>query len=116
MEDGVDAEGVGDEHHDGDEQGHQAEDVVHLSLSNNDHHHSDCASWRPQSMLSLSPSTHGRMGIRRVEEKILGQNVTMQGTIYWRVSSNSDFTQNYFVLKRMFNFFDNRDKCRKPGF
>ena len=41
VEDGVDAEGVGDEHHDGDEQGHQAEDVVYLSLS------LDCASWRP---------------------------------------------------------------------
>ena len=23
---------------------------------------------------------------------------------------------NYFLWKRMFNFFDNRDKCRKPGF
>ena len=27
-------------------------------------------------MFSLSPSTHGRMGVSRVEEKILGQNVT----------------------------------------
>ena len=71
MEDRVDAEGVGDEHHDGDEQGHQAEDVVHLLLSD-EHHRSDFASWRPPSMLSLSPSIHGRMGMRRVEENILG--------------------------------------------
>lgn len=69
VEDGVDAEGVGDEHHDGDEQGHQAKDVVHLSLSS-EHHHSDCASWKPP--LSLSPSTRGMMRMRRVEENILG--------------------------------------------
>ena len=71
VEDGVDAEGVGDEHHDGDEQGHQAEDVVHLLLSD-ERLCLDCASWRPPSMLSLSPSTHGMMGMRRVEENILG--------------------------------------------
>ena len=71
VEDGVDAEGVGDEHHDGDEQGHQAEDVVHLLISD-EHHRSDFASWKPPSMLSLSPSTHGRIGMRRVEENILG--------------------------------------------
>ena len=76
VEDGVDAEGVGNEHHDGDEQGHQAEDVVHLSMSS-EHHRSDFASWRPPSMLSLSPSIHGRIGIRRVEEKVHGQKVTM---------------------------------------
>ena len=29
---------------------------------------------------------------------------------------NPDFIQNYFLLKRMFDFFDNRDKCRLPGF
>ena len=69
VEDGVDAEGVGDEHHDGDEQGHQAKDVVHLLLSD-ERHRSDCASWKPP--LSLSPSTHGMMGMRRVEENILG--------------------------------------------
>ena len=39
-----------------------------------------------------------------------------QGTIIWRASSNPDFIQNYFLLKRMFDFFDNRNKCRKPGF
>ena len=39
-----------------------------------------------------------------------------QETINWRASSNPDFIQNYSLLRRMFNFFDNRDKCRKPGF
>ena len=35
--------------------------------------------------------------------------------VNWRASSYPDFIQNYFLLKRMFGFFDNRDKCRKPG-
>ena len=39
-----------------------------------------------------------------------------QGTINWRASYNPDFIQNYFLIKGMFDFFDNRDKCRKPGF
>ena len=41
---------------------------------------------------------------------------TMQGTVNWQASSYRDFIQNYFLLKRMFDFFDNWDKCRKPGF
>ena len=40
----------------------------------------------------------------------------IQGTINWRASSNPDFILNYFFTKRMFDFFDNWDKCRKPGF
>ena len=32
------------------------------------------------------------------------------------IDTNPDFIQKYFLLKRMFNFFDNRDKCREPGF
>ena len=40
----------------------------------------------------------------------------MQGTINWRASSNLDFIQNYFLLKHMFNFFDNRNECCKSGF
>ena len=39
-----------------------------------------------------------------------------QGTFNWRASSEPDFIQNYFLLKRMFDFFDNSDRCRKPGF
>ena len=39
-----------------------------------------------------------------------------QGTINWRASSYPDFIQNYFLLKRMFDSCDNRDKCPKPGF
>ena len=39
-----------------------------------------------------------------------------QGTFNWRASSYPYFIQNYFLLKLLFNFFDNRDKCRKPGF
>ena len=35
-----------------------------------------------------------------------------QGTINWQASSDPDFIQNYFLSKRMFDFFDNRDKCR----
>ena len=40
----------------------------------------------------------------------------MQGTINWRASSNLDFIQNYFLLKHIFNFFDNRNECCKLGF
>ena len=36
-----------------------------------------------------------------------------QGTFNWQASSYPYFIQNYFLLKRMFDFFDNRDK---PGF
>ena len=39
-----------------------------------------------------------------------------QGTFNWRNSSYANFIQNYFLLKRMFDFFDNCDKCPKPGF
>ena len=32
-------------------------------------------------------------------------------------SGDPDFIHNYFLLlKLMFDFFDNRDKCHKPGF
>ena len=39
-----------------------------------------------------------------------------QGTFNWRASSYPDFSQNYFLLKRVFDFSDNCDECRKPGF
>ena len=39
-----------------------------------------------------------------------------QGTFNWRASSYPDFIQNYFLLKHMLDYFDNRDKCRNPGF
>ena len=41
---------------------------------------------------------------------------TGQGTFNWRASSQPVFIQNYFLLKRKMDYFDNRDKCRKPGF
>ena len=47
---------------------------------------------------------------------IQNQLLPRQGTFNWRASSYPDFNQNYFLLKRMFDFFDNRDKSRKPGF
>ena len=44
------------------------------------------------------------------------QNILAQGTFNWRAYSYPDFIQNNFLFKRMFDFFDNRDKCRNPGF
>ena len=38
-----------------------------------------------------------------------------QGTFNWWASSDPVFIQNYFLLKRMFDFFVTREKCRKPG-
>ena len=42
--------------------------------------------------------------------------MSQQGTFNWRASSYPDFIQNYFLLKRIIDLFDNRDKCRKPAF
>ena len=39
-----------------------------------------------------------------------------QGTLSLRDSTEADFIQNYFLWKRMFDFFDKPDKCRKPVF
>ena len=39
-----------------------------------------------------------------------------QGTFDWRASSYPGCIQNYFLLKHIFDFVDNCDKCRKPGF
>ena len=39
-----------------------------------------------------------------------------QGKINCGASSEPDFIRNYFLWRRMFSFFDNRDKCRKTGF
>ena len=36
-----------------------------------------------------------------------------QGTFNWQASSYPDFIQNYFLLKRIFDVFDNRDKFNK---
>ena len=36
----------------------------------------------------------------------------IQGTFNWRASSYPDFIQNYFLLKCMFVFFDNRSQAR----
>ena len=44
-----------------------------------------------------------------------GSGSMTQGIINWWASSNLDFIQNYFFLKCMCDFFDNRYKCRKPG-
>ena len=46
----------------------------------------------------------------------ISDGIFVNATINWRASSNPDFIQNYFLLKRMFDFFDNHDKYRKPGF
>ena len=43
-------------------------------------------------------------------------NTCKQGIFNWRASSYPDVIQNYFLLKRMFDLFYNRDKCHEPGF
>ena len=40
----------------------------------------------------------------------------VQGTFNWQASSYPYFLQNYFLLKCMFDFFDNRDKCSIQAF
>ena len=40
----------------------------------------------------------------------------IQGTFNWLASCFLYFILNYLLLKRMFDLFDNRDKCRKSGF
>ena len=62
----------------------------------------------PQSSQVLSPSESQKNNHEKVCPK--------HGSFNGRASSYLDFIQNYFLLKRMFDFFDNRDKCRKPGF
>ena len=62
----------------------------------------------PQSSQVLSPSESQKNNHEKVCPK--------QGTFNWRAPSYPNFIQNYFLLKRMFDFFDNRDKCRLPGF
>ena len=43
-------------------------------------------------------------------------HIDSQATFNWRASSYPDFIQNEFLWKRMFDFFDNHDRSRKPGF
>ena len=67
---------------------------------------------RPLICLSYHTQATGMQCEFDIQKKMGGR----QGTIHWRASSNPDFIQNYSLLKCMFDFFDNRDKCRKPGF
>ena len=68
-----------------------------------------------KNLIMISRDCHDQTRIRRglVSRSTISYN--NQGT-FWRASSYPDFTQNYFLIKRMFDFFYNRNKCRKPGF
>ena len=68
-----------------------------------------------KNLIMISRDCHDQTRIRKglVLRSTISYN--NQGT-FWRASSYPDFTQNYFLIKRMFDFSDNRDKCRKPRF
>ena len=59
--------------------------------------------------------TISRLKVQRTEKSSLAFSCTSshkQGKINCGASSEPDFIQNYFLWKHVFNFFDNRDKCR----
>ena len=39
-------------------------------------------------------------------------HIDSQATFNWQASFYPEFIQNYLLLKHMFDFFDDRDKCR----
>ena len=60
----------------------------------------------------LSNMIRGQMNSDQYRKK----GCSIQGTTNCGASSEPDFIQNYFLWRRMFNFFDTRDKRRKLGF
>ena len=65
-------------------------------------------------IMTLVGAQYFRRGINR--ELLAVRFTSTNYFVNWRASSNPDFIQNYFLVKRMFDFFDNRDKYRKPAF